>query len=265
MPKIIAWKCPHTGALFDVQGDYKRHLAGLSRERVRARNWAKIADTIEDTIAKIQKVNNMQEWCDFFLSHQEEFIIYGVLNDSFNRGDMSKALENGWVIKLPKLKSIKVKSTWNESVSNSHNCPRKGYTNWGASAKVTTRNIRGYPGWHGRVTLSYKDSEAVITIKQPGNKRIKRICAPSISDMTCGFHGETALTGLNTGSGGGGGGGTYEASMFQEDFPNMEKVVPVILTKIDETVMWKTLKRSNIRHKKDFAMLDDIGCGEAIV
>jgi len=261
-PQIIAWKCPHTGALFGDHSDYKRHLNGLSRERVRARNWANITDTLEDTISKIQQVNNMQEWCDYFLAHQKEFIVYGALNNWPSNDDIKNALEKGWVIKLPKLTRITIESKWKEIVSNSHNCPRNGYTNWGGRNRG---DCHGYPGWHGRVSAYYKDPKPFITIKKPGNKRIQMLSPPGLSDMTGGFSNDKSITGLNCGSGGGRGGGRYVAFMFQEDFPNMEAAIPGKLEEMDKDIIWRILKSPNRRHEKDFGPLNQVGCGEAVL
>ena len=263
MPKITVWKCPHTGQLFEEYDVYKRHLATLSRERVRARNWQRIVDGLEDTISKIQLVNNMQEWCDYLMAHQKEFIIYGALGDWPGNDILNKALLKGHCIQFPKLASINVESKWNESVSNSHSCPRNGYTNWGGTS--ANGNLREYPGWHGRVIARYAESQAAIWIKQPQSKQSKRISAPSISDITGGFSHSKSLAGLNTGSGGGGGGGAYEASMFLADFPNMEKSKERMLHEINKDLTWKILQNPSLRQTKNFTPLDNVGCGEATI
>lgn len=77
-------------------------------------------------------------------------------------------------------------------ISNSHSSPRDGVTNWGGRDK---NRPTGYPGWHGRVWLLYR------------NEQSTRI-APFFSR-------EPHASGLHTGTGGY---GLYDGTEWNRDF-----------------------------------------------
>lgn len=261
MPKVIVNKCPHTGYLFEDQAEYNRHLRRLSRERCHAREWAALLENLVSTISKIQQVKNMQEWCEYLVKHQKEFIIYGALNDNFTGHKVRAAMEKGAKMKVPKIQGIAIwRPKYSKSVSNSHNCPRNGETNWGGNKE---HGIRGYPGWTANIRLEYeneREEDFNIEVTFSGKKRKEYIKAPSISDITGGFGSSSSLTGVNTGSGGGGGGGRYGAQIFVQDFPKIEKYVEEQIFEIEKNATFQRMKQGWA--KEDLSVLDWIGEGK---
>ena len=255
MPKITVWKCPNTSKLFEDEKVYRTHLKRSSRERIAAREWQAVRDSITDVITGAQQVNNAQELVDYIVKYQHVFMIQGVFNSHYDDELMHKALGKGWDIYFPKLKSLKFDTNWRTEVSNSHNCPRDGYTNWSGNNE-DGRDLRNYPGWHGKVASAYDKNDRFIKVKKKGSKTWQTIEAPSISDMMSAFGDGKSLSGVCTGSGGGGSAACqYEVSLFQSDFPNMEKKVTFAIIKgAGEKTNWGTGLR--------YTELDEMGEGE---
>ena len=255
MPKITVWKCPHTKKLFEVEAKYRNHLKRLSRERIAARKWQAVRDSVTDVIAGAAQVNNVQELVDYVIKHKREFMIQGVFNGHWHGDEMHKAMDNGWDIYFPEIQSLTIDTTWRTEVSNSHNCPRDGYTNWGGDNKED-KSKRHYPGWHGKIEMSYNKEDCYIIIQKPGAKKQNIIEAPSVSDMVGTFGDSMALSGICTGGGGGGHQNhSYQVSLFQSDFSEMEKAVTfAVVAGNGEKAHWG----SGLRYKE----LDEIGSGK---
>lgn len=235
MPKITAWKCPHTRRLFEDENVYRNHLRRLSRERIAQRKRQAVCDSVKDIISATQYVNNVQELVDYIIKHQREFMIQGAFNTHFNDDVMHKALEKGWDIYFPKLETLQIVTTWRSEVSNSHSCPRNGYTNW-SGRNEDGKDKCSYPGWHGEIITAYDANDRNIKIKKIGAKTWKEYEAPSISDMLSPFGVSSSLCGVCTGGGGGGiTASKYSVSLFQSDFPNMEKAVTMAILRGGET------------------------------
>jgi len=254
MPKVTAWKCPHTSELFEVEAKYKNHLRRLSRERVAARKWQAVRDSVSVVIAGAQNVSSVQELVDYIIKHKREFMIQGIFNDHWHCDDMHNAMDNGYDIYFPEIKSLSIDTSWHAEVSNSHNCPRDGYTNW-CGDNEEDKSKRHYPGWHGKIAMSYSVEDCHIVIQKPGEKE-NIIEAPSVSDMVGSFGDRMALSGICTGSGGGGKqNSSYSVSLFQSDFPNMEKQVTFAVVGSEGV---KASWGGGLRYPK----LDDLGEGE---
>lgn len=225
MPRIQAWKCPHTGALFEEERTYRNHLKQLSRERIAKRKWSKLQDSIIDVVKGAQRVASAQELVDYIIKHQKEFITFGIFNEFFDRGKLKEAMEKGYDIQFPRIRELRISTSWNDEVSNSHCCPRNGVTNWCRNKKDKPR---GYPGWHGRIAMSYFSDNYHVTIKKPNKKTFAHIEGPSVSDMGSSFGSSGSLCGINTG---GGTRNECSVSLFQDDFPVMAEAVTFALLK----------------------------------
>lgn len=140
-----AYQCPFTGDLFVTKRKYASHLKELRQDRM----WAN---------ARTRQLNNRMEE----LWNQPSFdnIVRWVrLNsDVF----WAQGKRNGWSSDAARWDKIRddfqieityLDLTWSDSVSNTHDCPHNGFTNWGGREKP--RNgvpvPRGYPGWHGNI------------------------------------------------------------------------------------------------------------------
>ena len=260
MPKVQVWKCPHTSYLFEHEVEYRRHLKRLSRERVARRKWEAIQDSLDGVIAGIQKVTSGQEALDYMWKHQDKFVLYGMMNKSFDGSAIRDAMAAGHTIILPKLRHLKIdKGRWEKTVSNSHNCPRDGQTNWGGRAGDDVP--RGYPGWRGGIRAEY-DEDAVVKVRIPNAKRRKQKIyeVPSISDICGGFGADRSLSGLNTGSGGGRNPSRSELFVYLQDFPHWQEQIDAILKAEEQKQI--IAKLSNKFYRFDSTALDGLINGE---
>ena len=215
MPKIEAWKCPHTAKLFEDEGDYKRHLDILSRRRRLERDRQILVASVDSVIAGEQQCQNAQELCEYILANSKEYLIRGMWHSS-NGAALDQAFKRGYKIKWPKITGMKLHQVrWNNSVSNSHSAPRGKPQNFRSSNGIPN----GYPGWRGNLRV-WHDKDARVVITDPKSKKKKDYRIPYFSD--CVSH----LSGIHTGSGGGLNDGYYcDFKMFAEDFPEMEKQI----------------------------------------
>ena len=227
MPKIIAWKCPHTAKLFEDEKLYRAHLKQLSVSRLCRKKHQLQVDNIDAVIKGEQNCSNAQELCEYVLKHSKEYMLKGMLK-SFDRGPIIKAIENGHKIHWPKYTGMKIYGArWNASVSNSHSSPRSGETNWGRD-KIDVSH--GYPGWHGNIRI-WHNADAKIVVVDPRKTRVREFSIPSFSD--CVSH----LSGINTGSGGGRVDGSYyDVKLFVDDFPKMAKQVTFCILNEDTSI-----------------------------
>ena len=216
MPKITAWKCPHTGKLFEDENVYRSHLKQQSVQRNRRKKYQLLVDNLDTVIKGEQDCSNVQELCEYVLKHSKEYMLKGILK-SFDSQVITKAIENGHEIHWPKYTGMKIYGArWNASVSNSHSAPRSGEQNWG---RDKTNVPHGYPGWQGNIRI-WHDKDAKIVVVDPKKTKVREFSIPSFSD--CVGH----VSGIKTGSGGGRGDGSYyDVKLFADDFPQMAKQV----------------------------------------
>jgi len=248
MPKITAWKCPHTGTLFEHENQYRAHLRKLSNQRARVRKYIAFQKTVDAVIEGEKKCNNVQELCEYVIEHSKEYMTRGILC-GFDGNILRNALENGWNIEWPKFTGMKIyTSRWSKTVSNTHSAPRGKKTNWGGREPDVPR---GYPGWRGNIRI-WHDEDANIVIHAPGKKRPTKLNVPSFSDCT------HSLSGINTGTGGGLKDGSYhDVKLFAEDFPEMEKIMIFkVLQGPDENI-----KQAGWHYNERFPTLDAMGEG----
>jgi hypothetical protein len=139
MSVITAYKCDATGKLFEDKAKYVKHIRKVAAER---RITRKI-----DAVHKTEK----QWWMDNFwnrvksleqlkaaiLHHRDVFAANGIKN---YRGSPK-------LLPTPIIEFTTLKLHYKDSVSNSHNCPHDGVTNWAGETKGAPR---GYAGWTGR-------------------------------------------------------------------------------------------------------------------
>jgi uncharacterized C2H2 Zn-finger protein len=181
---ITAYKCPHTGKLFEEQAKYKKHLRKIAGER---RMQRKIERTKLD---KEQfwvdnfwnKVRSIEQLKKAFIVHAERLGMNGIENDY-----------GKWGKKYPKTvpllkKFSEFSARFDVSVSNSHDAPIGGVTNWGRkdTLKDGSPAPRGYPGISGRIDYQV-EWDATRSSEYPGG-----------SSMWEGLR-------FHTGTGGGGG------------------------------------------------------------
>lgn len=141
--KILVNKCPHTGQLFEDDGEYVRHIRKIQREqRAQAKYKAERLEFetwLNQEKAKIYTIDEIPGW---IVKNQRRLIDgYKLLNP------------HTWDKMYPsdEIKSIKLVDLRYCMASNSHCCPKNGVTNWGGRGANLPR---GYMGYRGNVSAS---------------------------------------------------------------------------------------------------------------
>jgi hypothetical protein len=179
---IDAYCCPWTGKLFAIKSDYIKHLAKIRKnyihENIRLNNWKKDREEFNSQ-SDFYKVI---EWIE---THPDWFI--------YNAKRNCPELYNTWPeFGKTNIKILELILNFNEHVSNSHNCPRNGVTNWGSDPNKP----RGYPGWQGKIGY-------II------NTEVPTFCSQLFKN-----------TGINLGTGSGSKNYShFEVSFFADDWP----------------------------------------------
>jgi hypothetical protein len=145
MPKVMVYKCPHTGRLFEKKNEYDRHLRSLSRDRSYERKEAEKRAALAERWRQFREsITDVAQLPNAIIEHQDLFWYTASLNASF-MGDFEVCRKTGIWPKLVEFTEFRLQ--YSDSVSNSHSCPVDGVTNWGGRVEGAPR---GYPGWSGR-------------------------------------------------------------------------------------------------------------------
>lgn len=213
MPQVLVWKCSHTGKLFEDEEKYREHLKREARHRllqrklhIEERDAAKWFHKLQETEFDIKTLPAI------VLKNQDKFWAEA---RRFKGGDnwsewskvgriltYGKSRSRKVHIPIPKLLTLDMDFRFQMIVSNSHDCPHNGITNWEGDASKP----RGYPGWSGRVAWTVQWPEELNGLHLAG-------------DIF-----ESPLTRINTGSGGGTSAGPeqkygYDFKVFAADWP----------------------------------------------
>jgi len=204
-----AYQCPFTGTIVKSKRSYASHLKTLRENRM----WANARKRrfrlrLEDLWSQpdFQSIVNWVELnSDLFWQNGKN---RGWHSDA-NKWD---AIRDDFCFRITKLELSR-----SENVSNSHDCPHNGATNWGGTNKNAPR---GYPGWQGRI--DFKVSHDV----------------PSF------FSNVVEGTRIHTGSGGGSGIGTYSygVKFFDADWPGIAKTYQLAKEKYEHDSLIDMLK-----------------------
>lgn len=193
MPLVLGWYNPHSGKMFKEKKDYLKHLKKEARARFAERKIQRFIKSRDEFFAHMGKtVKTIPELEQFVHDNWKWFMLNGQFNDEFER---KKPL------KQSKLIAIDINVSKSDRVSNSHNCPKGGVTNWGGNNKYPdgTPYPKSYPGWQGRCIIRYE------------------------GDCYAGWE-VFKGTGICTGSGSGGMNSyQFECLLFEDDFPEMTK------------------------------------------
>lgn len=185
-----AYQCPWTDQLFDTKRTYVAHLAKLRKNRMHKNAQLRQRDKVFNEFINQPTFNHIIHW----IETHPTFFFDGIARNAW--WQTTKGLEKHrekFAIKIDLLKL-----NWQDSVSNSHDCPRGGVENFCRKDDKPT----GYPGWRGRIEF---------TIPQFGQSYFG-------SEL---FEG----TGIHTGTGGGNGRRYgYDVRFFASDWPQLEKM-----------------------------------------
>ena len=140
-----AFRCPWTGEVFGTKKGYVSHLRDLRENRIHRAIRARIRNKIFEELINQPSFDKIIEW----IETHPEFLFDGVIQNGRDRwGDRRAHLRDKFWVKITYLDV-----NWSDSVSNSHDCPRGGVTNWGRRDVLAdgTPAPTGYPGWAGRI------------------------------------------------------------------------------------------------------------------
>lgn len=154
MPKILVWKCPNTGKLFEDDAVYKTHLRKLAKERAQDRKEDVLRSNLEDTFKVMRDTcQSGDDIAKFILQNWESFHVNGIKKWDRDWSLQSKKPRKN---KKPFAKVIDCKVVIGNycNLSNSHDCPFNGVTNW----ERKDDKPKYYPGWSARLNLTF-DSE----------------------------------------------------------------------------------------------------------
>lgn len=183
MSIVQAYKSDTDGKLFLIKTDYTKHLRKLADKRREVKRMEQHKLNRELFLDKMGQVGSFSELEQFIKDNWQFFRLNAQEHNfgrKFKKGDDE-------LISL----SLKING-YNQTLSNSHDCPRKGVTNWGNRDKDAPTS---YPGWRGRINFS-------VT------------CSTSFGSNY--FEG----TPICTGSGGGGDESkSYDLQLWAADFP----------------------------------------------
>jgi len=198
--RIQARKCPFTGTVFEEKDrmNYVTHLQELRSIMRASREQKRIKDTWTEWLyAEKLKITRPEQIPAWFLANQKT-IMYACnavegthrwFDDNFVPEDVFTKLN----FSEPK---------FSECVSNTHNCPASGVTNFMCKDDLP----RGYVGW-----TSYVNGTLVRPKKHDGSYP---------------YSGALKMVGLHTGSGGGGNKNFgYDIKIFLDDWPGLKAAV----------------------------------------
>lgn len=184
---VTAYQCPWTDQLFGTKRTYVAHLAKLRKNRMHKNAQMRQRDKVFDEFINQPTFDDIIRW----IETHPTFFFDGIGKNAWWQTTKGLAAHREkFSIKIDLLTL-----NWQDSVSNSHACPRGGVENFNRKNDKPT----GYPGWRGRIEF---------TIPQFANSYVG-------SDLF-------ERTGIHTGSGGGNGKRYgYEVKFFASDWPQL--------------------------------------------
>ena len=106
---------------------------------------------------------------------------------------------------VPPFEHLSYSVKYSDNVSNSHECPMNGVTNW---SRRDPDKPTSYPGFKGNISGKYNADDHTI------------------SEYCSSFHRKVKIPGIHSGTGGGGHDGfRYELKFFIDDFPNLKNEI----------------------------------------
>lgn len=194
--RVQVRQCPFTGKIFEEHQlkKYVAHLAEVREGMKEKRKHNHLRKTFKEWLRKEkQKIVSIDMVVPWFLENQRTIM------------DAHNALGNvdwdGKFYKTDKFTELSMTATYNNHVSNSHQCPDIGVTNWCA---YDTTKTTGYPGFSGYV------KGKLVRAKQ--------------HDSEYPYSGALKLVGIKTGSGGGGNSSwEYDCKLFLADWPGLSQ------------------------------------------
>jgi hypothetical protein len=213
MSIIQAYKSDTDGKIFEDKGKYQAHLRKLASARRAEKKVEKMEAEREQFHIKMGQVKSIAELNQFIKDNWKWFWANGAQHEFYRWGTKNKE-----AAPFHEFHSVFIHELfWQESMSNSHSCPRKGVENFDTRSDYNKGKPTGYPGWRGRIN---------IHVKPPMSKHKKD---PYMHDGWGSSYFDRTI--INTGSGGGGGqrdkdgvkyiSYAYDVTLWAADFPVM--------------------------------------------
>jgi hypothetical protein len=212
-----AYQCPWTKQLYATKKTYVKHLKELRTTRMHSRakqnRWLKLGKDLWNQ----SSFEDIISWVEM---HPEWF-----LDNAQRRGFASDRSKYDRIRPEFSIKLTYLDVTWRGSVSNTHDCPHNGVTNWGGRDDGTPR---GYPGWLGRI--EYQTSHNL-----PG-------FGSAVMDGTR----------IHTGTGGGISNNRYGHSVtfFDDDWPGLAERFRLEEEQYDKDNLFEVLKNKSKPYEK---------------
>lgn len=192
-----AFICPWTKEIYSSKRSYVSHLKRLRTERMHKRaKDLRFQRKLEDLWDQ-PDFNSIVKWINL---NSDVF-----WENAKRQGWASDASRWDKIRDKFEIKIVHLSLDYSDCISNSHNCPRNGVTNWGGTTKLKdgTPAPRGYPGFRGNIKI--------------------QLPVEPLSFASNVLRG----TGIHTGSGGAGGSGHYgyDVKFFLDDWPGLAKSV----------------------------------------
>lgn len=201
MTQILAWKCDHSGRLFETKQEYIKHLKKHGRINIIKRKKKKYLSEALKIVKSAKDTKDLENKTVEAINHYYSL----------------------WKIK-GKIKIQYYKIRYYKECSNSHNCPRGGVTNWYRHSDKPT----SYPGLKGniKITISNRYQDAINT------KRLSMDFDSCCLELNC----LLKILGVKIGSGGSSDGVNYNYSitLFESDFRELGEFKEVIIKNILE-------------------------------
>lgn len=198
--KVQVYKCRFTGKLFENKDrtKYILHLKTLRKAKQKARLYARILNEFNTWLIKERsEIYELEDIIPWFMKNQK-YIMDAANAISFS--DDNK-YQRGFHPD-DEFKNINLNVKYSPTVSNSHQCPDNGMTNWCAKDKGPI----SYPGWSGRICG---------VLIRPAKHNWSYPASDALN-----------LVGIKTGSGGGGNDNwAYDISIFVDDWTGLRGIL----------------------------------------
>ena len=155
MSIITAYKSDADGKIFEDKAKYTAHIRRLARHRLEQKKL-QIAESVKDAAwAELyEREQSIDDWMQMVVDNQHLFWAEAAAGDPYDWDGVGKKVgrgKNAGNLPMPRVLKITHQLRWNDSVSNSHDCPVGGVTNWSPSWNTDKTVPTGYPGWQGRI------------------------------------------------------------------------------------------------------------------
>ena len=201
--KILVNKCPDTGELFEDDKAYKNHRRKILRAQKKQEEFSLAQAEFNKWLdTEKEKIHNIDKVAPWFLANQR------IIMDAMNAGYKTGWNYRGWDKFVPEdiFTKLVITGIYRPELSNSHNHPRNGVSNWCGRRDDLPKF---YPGFKIRVSG---------TLERPPRQNYKYPYSDALN-----------LVGILTGTGGGGNSDFgYDGEIFLDDWPGLKEQIRIM-------------------------------------